>query len=153
MHSRRGVAHEVHDELRERSVEGVVGERQRLGCRKRDLDSRQPRSTGVHEGLRGIDRTNVRVPEPPGESSCEGAGPAAHVERAHSRLDACELDQRRGQRRTVAADVTVVRVGGHTEGLEIRHFDRERSSAGSAPRRVGSTMVIRRSQWPTPATT
>ena len=96
-HAGRGVGHEVHDQLRESGIEGVVLERQRL--RRGDLhpDSRHPRGARLGERLGGIDGGNALCPEPLRQRRRQRPGTAPHVERPLARLQPRSGDQRRRQ--------------------------------------------------------
>ena len=68
-----GIGHEVDDELRERGVELVVGERQLLGRRALDRDSRVAFPDGVDERLGWIDGRDGFLAEPMRTSSAVSA--------------------------------------------------------------------------------
>ena len=95
--SRDGGFHEVHDELCECDVEGVVSERQLLGRRPLHGDLGMTLSSGRHEGLRWIDRRHRRGSQPRDELGGEGPGAAPHVERELPAGDASEVGERRGE--------------------------------------------------------
>src|SRR5205085_12085106 len=84
------VGHEVDDELCERGVELVVAERQLLGRRAADVDSRVSRLRRSDELLGRINGGDVSRSDAANELGDEGARSAADVEHAHRGLDTGE---------------------------------------------------------------
>ena len=103
-----GIRHEVDDELRERGVELVLCERQLLGRRALDRDSRVAFADGVDERLRRIDGRHGFLAQPPHELGRQRARPATDVE--HATLGAGEVGEQRRQRHRVPAHEPVVRL-------------------------------------------
>ena len=85
----------MHDELRERGVEGAVVERQALGRGLPDVDAGVPLPRGGHERLGRLDRRDVPGIEPPQQLGRERAGPAADVEHPLLRSHAGEVGELR----------------------------------------------------------
>ena len=117
------VVHELHDELRQRVVERVRGERQLLGDTDAHVCAWHAGATRVDELGRRVERGDVALPGAVGERPREGSGPAANVEHALPRADVGDLDQPGGELYAVAADVVVVRVGRAGEPLGVRRHD------------------------------
>ena len=105
------VGHEVHDELRERCVERVLGERQVFGGRLLYADIGEALTGRLDERRRGIDGRHRRRPESSCELARQGAWAAADVEHSAEVVDAGEVRKRAGERRRVAAHEPVVRAG------------------------------------------
>ena len=102
------------DELRERGVELLVGERQLLGRRALDRDSRVAFADGVDERLGRIDGRHGFLAEPLDQLRRQRTRSAADVE--HAAFRPCEVGEQRRQRHRVPAHEPVVRLGGDGEG-------------------------------------
>ena len=105
-HRRARVRHERDDELRERGVEAVVGERQLLCPRLVHLDLREARAQRPGEVRRRLDRDH-------GRAACQQlarqrAGPGADIEHAVSIAHAGEVREQRREPDRVAAHEIVI---------------------------------------------
>ena len=103
-----GVRHEVDDELRERRVEGRVGERQALRGRPLHADAGMPLSRRLDERLRRVDGRDAVRSDPAHELTGQRAGPAADVEHAPGRADAGVIREEGRERGGVATHEAVV---------------------------------------------
>ena len=103
------------DELRQRRVELVVGERQLLGGREPDVDAAMALLRRRHERLGGIDGGHVVRAEPVDELRRQRAGPAADVEHPLAVGHSGQVGELWRERHRVAPHEPVVRVGGNRE--------------------------------------
>ena len=114
--TRRGVAHEVDDELAERGVERAVRERERLGAADADVGSRHGGRARLDERPGGIDGRDRARPEPGGELRRQRTGAAADVDRAVTVGDADRSHEDGRQRAGPETHVPLVGVGRCAEG-------------------------------------
>ncbi len=112
----RGIRHEMHHELGECRVEGVVVERQVLGDAVADVGPRVSRGGGRDETLGWIDSRYLGLAEAGRELLGEGSRPAAHVERAALRRGSRALSTKSAASGPgVPAHEAVVGLGGDVE--------------------------------------
>ena len=111
----RGIRHEMHHELGERGVEGVVVERQMLGDTVADVGPGVPCDRRGDEALGRIDTRHLGLAESRGELLGERSRPASHVERSARGGKPGAVDEERGERPGVPAHEAVVRLRGDVE--------------------------------------
>ncbi len=110
-----GVRHEVHDELCERRVEGIVCEGQFLGRSLPHLDVGVALPSRGHERLGRVDCRHGGRPHAVDQLGDESAGAAADVEHALAGLGSREVREERCQVHGVPAHEPVVGVRGDCE--------------------------------------
>ena len=110
-----GVAHEVHDELREGRVEGVVVERQGLGGGLVHVDTGEAVADGRDERRRRVDRPDALGSASLHQGRGQDARTAPHVEDPVTTAYGDEVDELLGEWPGVTAHEPLVRVGGDVE--------------------------------------
>lgn len=112
------ICHEVHDELRERGINGGVRERQMLGTGPAHVDARIARRGRGDERLRRVHGRHGLGSDASDQLGRERPRPTADVEHSLAGMDRSEIGQLRGEQDRVPAHEAVVRIGGDIEAHE-----------------------------------
>src|SRR3954452_19711918 len=120
------------NELGEREVERAVCERDLLRRRVAHVDSGVPLARCLDERLRRIDRRDVHGAEPCSELGRQRARPAADIERAPARFDACKVREKRSELPRKPAHEAVVGARRREEPTHAQTVDGEPTPVASA---------------------
>src|SRR4051812_43609269 len=120
------------NELGEREVERAVCERDLLRRRVAHVDSGVPLARCLDERLRRIDRRDVHGAEPCSELGRQRARPAADIERAPARFDACKVREKRSELPGKPAHEAVVGARRREELTHAQTVDGEPTPVASA---------------------
>ena len=113
---RDGVGHEVHDELGDGAVEGVVGEGKPLRAPETHVDAGTACPDGLDERGGRVHRRHRGRAETLHQPDGQGPGSAPHVERVLAGAHLAVLQERHGQRLGEPPHEPVVGVGRDVEG-------------------------------------
>lgn len=105
----------MHDQLRQRRVERVVGERQLLCARESHVDAREALASSRDERLRRINRGDIGLAEPISQLARERTRPAPDIDHALPRTHAGVVGKLGAEPSRVPAHEAVVRIRGDSE--------------------------------------